>query len=146
MAVMAVSAAIMPSLASVWTPEAIFAKSTSPVNQPTTPPSCGRLLMPARQSNRAEALVKASSGIACTAVKNPVVPASGTFGYGNEYKDFYDINILGSFSFKGTTREARFGNPSAVAFSKPPSGKVITVLKKPLRPVAMALSLTPSPS
>ena len=41
---------------------------------------------------------------------NPVVPASGTFGYGNEYKDFYDINILGSFSFKGTTREARFGD------------------------------------
>ena len=43
---------------------------------------------------------------------NPVVPASGTFGYGNEYKDFYDINILGSFSFKGTTREARFGKPT----------------------------------
>ena len=36
---------------------------------------------------------------------NPVVPASGTFGYGNEFRDFYDINILGSFSFKGTTRE-----------------------------------------
>ena len=33
---------------------------------------------------------------------NPVVPASGTFGYGNEFRDFYDINILGSFSFKGT--------------------------------------------
>ncbi len=43
---------------------------------------------------------------------NPVIPASGTFGYGNEYKDFYDINILGSFSFKGTTREPRFGNPT----------------------------------
>lgn len=43
---------------------------------------------------------------------NPVVPASGTFGYGNEFKDFYDINILGSFSFKGTTRDARFGNPT----------------------------------
>ncbi|WP_296001688.1 dihydroorotate dehydrogenase [uncultured Alistipes sp.] len=43
---------------------------------------------------------------------NPVIPASGTFGYGNEFKDFYDINILGSFSFKGTTREARFGNPT----------------------------------
>lgn len=43
---------------------------------------------------------------------NPVVPASGTFGYGSEFKDFYDINILGSFSFKGTTREARFGNPT----------------------------------
>lgn len=43
---------------------------------------------------------------------NPVVPASGTFGYGREFKDFYDINILGSFSFKGTTREPRFGNPT----------------------------------
>lgn len=43
---------------------------------------------------------------------NPVVPASGTFGFGNEFKDFYDINILGSFSFKGTTKDARFGNPT----------------------------------
>lgn len=43
---------------------------------------------------------------------NPVVPASGTFGYGREFAEFYDINILGSFSFKGTTREARFGNPT----------------------------------
>lgn len=43
---------------------------------------------------------------------NPVIPASGTFGYGAEYAEFYDINILGSFSFKGTTREARFGNPT----------------------------------
>ena len=43
---------------------------------------------------------------------NPVVPASGAFGYGNEFREFYDINILGSFSFKGTTREARFGNPT----------------------------------
>ena len=41
---------------------------------------------------------------------NPVIPASGTFGFGNEFKDFYDINILGTFSFKGTTREERFGN------------------------------------
>lgn len=43
---------------------------------------------------------------------NPVIPASGTFGYGAEFKDFYDLNILGSFSFKGTTREPRFGNPT----------------------------------
>lgn len=43
---------------------------------------------------------------------NPVIPASGTFGFGKEFKDFYDINILGSFSFKGTTREPRFGNPT----------------------------------
>ena len=43
---------------------------------------------------------------------NPVIPASGTFGFGNEFRDFYDINILGTFSFKGTTRDARFGNPT----------------------------------
>lgn len=42
---------------------------------------------------------------------NPVIPASGTFGYGYEFAEFYDINILGSFSFKGTTKEPRFGNP-----------------------------------
>lgn len=42
---------------------------------------------------------------------NPVIPASGTFGYGKEYAEFYDINILGTFSFKGTTVEPRFGNP-----------------------------------
>ena len=41
---------------------------------------------------------------------NPVIPASGTFGYGKEYAEFYDINILGSISFKGTTVEPRFGN------------------------------------
>lgn len=43
---------------------------------------------------------------------NPIVPASGTFGYGYEFADLYDINILGSFSFKGTTLEPRFGNPT----------------------------------
>ena len=43
---------------------------------------------------------------------NPVIPASGTFGYGKEFAEFYDINILGSFSFKGTTYDARFGNPT----------------------------------
>lgn len=43
---------------------------------------------------------------------NPVIPASGTFGYGKEFAELYDINILGSFSFKGTTRDARFGNPT----------------------------------
>lgn len=43
---------------------------------------------------------------------NPVIPASGTFGYGYEYAQLYDINCLGTFSFKGTTREPRFGNPT----------------------------------
>ncbi len=43
---------------------------------------------------------------------NPVIPASGTFGYGYEFAELYDINELGTFSFKGTTRDARFGNPT----------------------------------
>ena len=43
---------------------------------------------------------------------NPVIPASGTFGYGWEFAELYDINLLGTFSFKGTTREPRFGNPT----------------------------------
>ena len=43
---------------------------------------------------------------------NPVIPASGTFGYGYEFAELYDINVLGTFSFKGTTLEPRFGNPT----------------------------------
>ena len=43
-------------------------------------------------------------------IDNPIIPASGTFGYGKEFNEFYDINILGSFSFKGTTKDPRFGN------------------------------------
>lgn len=43
---------------------------------------------------------------------NPIIPASGTFGFGYEFAELYDINCLGTFSFKGTTRDARFGNPT----------------------------------
>jgi len=43
---------------------------------------------------------------------NPVIPASGTYGFGQEFLPYYDINILGSLSFKGTTRDSRFGNPT----------------------------------
>lgn len=43
---------------------------------------------------------------------NPVIPASGTFGYGYEFAELYDINTLGTFSFKGTTKDPRFGNPT----------------------------------
>ena len=43
---------------------------------------------------------------------NPVIPASGTFGFGYEFADLYDINRLGTFSFKGTTKDPRFGNPT----------------------------------
>ncbi len=45
-------------------------------------------------------------------IDNPIIPASGTFGYGYEFAEWYDINLLGTFSFKGTTRERRFGNPT----------------------------------
>ena len=46
-----------------------------------------------------------------TELDNPVIPASGTFGFGYEFAELYDINLLGTFSFKGTTREPRYGNP-----------------------------------
>ena len=43
---------------------------------------------------------------------NPLIPASGTFGYGQEFAPLYDIDLLGTFSFKGTTAQPRFGNPT----------------------------------
>lgn len=45
-------------------------------------------------------------------IDNPIIPASGTYGFGYEFAELYDINILGTFSFKGTTMEPRFGNPT----------------------------------
>ncbi len=45
-------------------------------------------------------------------IDNPVIPASGTFGFGYEFAELYDINCLGTFSFKGTTKDPRFGNPT----------------------------------
>ncbi len=55
-------------------------------------------------------MVNTSVTLSGLVLDNPVIPASGTFGYGYEFAELYDINILGSFSFKGTTREPRFGN------------------------------------
>ncbi len=57
---------------------------------------------------------------------NPVIPASGTFGYGREFAELYDINCLGTFSFKGTTREARYGNPTP-RIAECPSGMLNAV-------------------
>ena len=69
---------------------------------------------------------------------NPIIPASGTFGYGYEFAEYYEINMLGTFSFKGTTRDPRFGNPTpriaecyagminAVGLQNPGVDKVIT--------------------
>ncbi|MBR5409307.1 MAG: dihydroorotate dehydrogenase [Clostridia bacterium] len=57
---------------------------------------------------------------------NPVIPASGCFGYGYEFAAYYDINVLGTFSFKGTTREPRFGNPTP-RIAETPSGMLNAV-------------------
>lgn len=57
-------------------------------------------------------MVNTKVTLAGLVLDNPVIPASGTFGYGHEFAGLYDINCLGSFSFKGTTREPRFGNPT----------------------------------
>ena len=78
---------------------------------------------------------------------NPIIPASGTFGFGYEFAELYDINILGSLSFKGTTLESRFGNPTpriaeceggmlnAVGLQNPGVDKVIEVELPKLRQV-----------
>ena len=59
-------------------------------------------------------------------LENPVIPASGTFGFGYEFADIYDINMLGTFSFKGTTKEPRFGNPTP-RIAECPSGMINAV-------------------
>ena len=56
-------------------------------------------------------MVNLTVDLAGVELKNPIIPASGTFGYGREYAELYDLNVLGSFSWKGTTGEARLGNP-----------------------------------
>ena len=57
-------------------------------------------------------MVNAKVELSGIELDNPLIPASGTFGFGYEFAELYDINILGSFSFKGTTKEPRFGNPT----------------------------------
>ena len=59
-------------------------------------------------------------------LSNPIIPASGTFGFGYEFAELYDINMLGTFSFKGTTRDARFGNPTP-RIAECPSGMINSV-------------------
>lgn len=56
-------------------------------------------------------MVSAKTTLCGIELSNPVIPASGTFGFGYEFAELYDINMLGTFSFKGTTVDARFGNP-----------------------------------
>ena len=59
-------------------------------------------------------------------IDNPIIPASGTFGFGYEFASIYDINILGTFSFKGTTKDARFGNPTP-RIAETPNGMLNSV-------------------
>lgn len=57
-------------------------------------------------------MVSTKTSLCGVELSNPVIPASGTFGFGYEFNDIYDINILGAIAIKGTTKEARFGNPT----------------------------------
>lgn len=57
-------------------------------------------------------MVKTEVELCGLKLENPIIPASGTFGFGYEFAEFYDINILGSISLKGSTKEARYGNPT----------------------------------
>ena len=71
-------------------------------------------------------MVDISTELCGIALDNPIIPASGTYGFGYEFAELYDINILGSLSFKGTTREARFGNPTP-RIAECPSGMLNAV-------------------
>ncbi|MBQ2815090.1 MAG: dihydroorotate dehydrogenase [Clostridia bacterium] len=71
-------------------------------------------------------MVDTSVSLSGLILDNPIIPASGTFGYGYEYAELFDINCLGSFSFKGTTREARFGNPTP-RIAECPAGMINSV-------------------
>ncbi|MEE1075311.1 MAG: dihydroorotate dehydrogenase, partial [Acutalibacteraceae bacterium] len=59
-------------------------------------------------------------------LSNPIIPASGTFGFGYEFASLYDINMLGTFSFKGTTKDPRFGNPTP-RIAETPNGMLNSV-------------------
>ena len=71
-------------------------------------------------------MVDLSINLSGIELSNPIIPASGTFGYGYEFAEIYDINVLGSLSFKGTTKEPRFGNPTP-RIAESPSGIINSV-------------------
>lgn len=71
-------------------------------------------------------MVNTSVTLSGITLDNPIIPASGTFGYGQEFAGLYDINCLGTFSFKGTTRDPRFGNPTP-RIAETPSGMLNAV-------------------
>ena len=92
-------------------------------------------------------MVKYDTSVELCGVKldNPIIPASGTFGFGREFSEYYDLDCLGAISFKGTTREARFGNPTpriaectsglinSVGLQNPGMDKVIADIKEDLK-------------
>ena len=71
-------------------------------------------------------MVDLSVNLSGVELTNPIIPASGTFGFGYEFAEIYDINILGPFSFKGTTKEPRFGNPTP-RIAECPAGMINSV-------------------
>ena len=71
-------------------------------------------------------MVNTKINLCGTEIDNPVIPASGTFGFGYEFAALYDINVLGTFSFKGTTLNPRFGNPTP-RIAECPSGMLNAV-------------------
>lgn len=71
-------------------------------------------------------MVDLSVSLSGIRLDNPVIPASGTFGFGREFAEFYDLNLLGSISFKGTTALPRFGNPTP-RIAETPSGMLNAV-------------------
>lgn len=71
-------------------------------------------------------MIDMSVSLSGVTLSNPVIPASGTFGFGHEFAELYDLNILGSIALKGTTREARFGNPTP-RIAEIPSGLINAV-------------------
>ncbi|MGN0173677.1 MAG: dihydroorotate dehydrogenase [Acutalibacteraceae bacterium] len=71
-------------------------------------------------------MVNLSVDLCGLTLDNPIIPASGTFGFGYEFAELYDINCLGTFSFKGTTKEPRFGNPTP-RIAETPNGMINAV-------------------
>ena len=80
----------------------------------------------ARYEERGDTVGRLSVDLCGIELDNPIIPASGTFGYGYEFAELYDINCLGTFSFKGTTLDARLGNPLP-RIAEAPSGMINAV-------------------
>ena len=99
------------------------------VNRNKRSPQCGVAPIEVADNTgewRLEVNNRLQTDLCGTELDNPVIPASGTFGFGYEFAQWYDINILGTFSFKGTTKEPRFGNPTP-RIAECPAGMINSV-------------------